>query len=161
MTSIPASTIIALAEAYATQRPAALFCHAGISHQMSAFHTYRALTFLAAITGNIGVPGGGCNFMHNTWPGDLRLPPIEGGPTPARTPALPVGPDAFADAILTGRPYPLRAVFAAGNPLVSSANIARVRTAYEQLELFVYPALFMEEPAAYADYILPVTSVLE
>jgi len=158
---VPAETIRTLARDYARTRPAAIFCNAGISHQLSAFHTYRALTFLAAITGNIGVPGGGCNFMHNTWPGGLELPPIEGGPVPSRRPALLVGPDAFADAVLTGRPYKLRAVFAAGNPLVDSANITRVRKAYEQLELFVYPALFMEEPAAYADYILPVPSVLE
>ena len=64
-----------------------------------------------------------------------------------------------AEAVLTERPYKLRAVFAAGNPLIDSANITRVRKAYEQLELFVYPTLFMEEPAAYADYILPVASV--
>ena len=31
----------------------------------------------------------------------------------------------------------------------------------EQLELLVYPGLFMEEPAYYADYVLPVPSVLE
>jgi formate dehydrogenase (coenzyme F420) alpha subunit len=161
MTDVPAEVIRALAREYARARPAAIFCNAGISHQMNAFHTYRALAFLAAITGNIGAPGGGCNFMHNTWPGGLELPPLEGGPAPARKQALPVGPDAFAASVLDGRPYKLRAVFAVGNQLVDSANTARVRAAYEQLELFVYPALFMEEPAAYADYILPVTSVLE
>ena len=161
VTDVPAEAIRGLARDYARTKPAAIFCNAGISHQLNAFHTYRALAFLAAITGNIGVAGGGCNFMHNTWPGDLRLPPIEGGPVPVRKPALPVGPDAFAEAVLTGRPYPLRAVFAAGNPLVDSANVARVRAAYERLDLFVYPALFMEEPATYADYILPVTTVLE
>lgn len=161
VTDVPADVIRELARDYARARPAAIYCNAGISHQMNAFHTYRALAFLAAITGNIGVPGGGCNFMHNTWPGGLDLPPVEGGPVPARKTALPVGPDAFAASVLDGRPYKLRAVFAAGNPLLASANTARVRDAFEQLELFVYPALFMEEPAAYADYILPVTSVLE
>ena len=35
------------------------------------------------ITGNIGVNGGGCNFMHNTWPGGLNLPPLR-----ASTPKL-------------------------------------------------------------------------
>src|ERR1019366_7568798 len=71
---VPATRIREIAEDYARARPAAIFCNAGISHQLNAFDTYRALTFLAAITGNIGVPGGGCNFMHNTWPGDLHLP---------------------------------------------------------------------------------------
>src|SRR5262249_8335470 len=63
VTGIPAARIRQLAEAYARARPAAIFCNAGISHQLSAFDTYRALAFLAAVTGNVGVPGGGCNFM--------------------------------------------------------------------------------------------------
>ena len=48
-----------------------------------------------------------------------------------------------------------------GNPIVDSANSRRVKQACEQLEFFVYPGVFMEEPAYYADYILPVPSVLE
>ncbi len=160
VTGVPEATIKAIAEEYASAEPAAIFCNAGISHQLGAFDTYRALTFLAAVTGNIGVPGGGCNFMHNTWPGDLHLPPLE-AETPKRTDALPVGPDYFAESILTGRPYRLRAIVSQGNPLVSSANSKRVREAFEQLEFFVCTGLFMEEPAYYADIILPVCSGLE
>lgn len=160
MTTIPAQTIRALAESFAAATPASIFCNAGVSHQLNSFHTYRALAFLSAITGNIGQPGGGCNFMHNTWPGALNLPPVSGA-LPTKPTALPVGPDWFATSILDSRPYKLRAVFMEGNPIVDSANSARVRRAYEQLEFLVYPGLFMEEPAYYADYILPVPSVLE
>ncbi|MEU8834905.1 molybdopterin-dependent oxidoreductase [Streptomyces sp900116325] len=160
VTGVPAKTIAAIAEEYAAAKPAAIYCNAGISHQLGAFDTYRALTFLAAVTGNIGVPGGGCNFMHNTWPGDLHLPPLKAA-VPDRRLALPVGPDYFAESILTGRPYRLRAIVSQGNPLVSSANTKRVREAFEELEFFVYTGLFMEEPAYYADIILPVCSGLE
>lgn len=159
---VPASTIRELAEGYARSRPAAIFCNAGISHQLNAFATYRALALLASVTGNVGRPGGGCNFMHNTWPGGLNLPPLPAGfQAPAKGPALPVGPDAFADSILDARPYRLRALVVEGNPLLSSANSARVRRAYESLELFVYTGLFMEESAWFADVILPVCSGLE
>lgn len=116
--------------------------------------------FLAAVTGNIGRPGGGCNFMHNTWPGDLHLPPLE-SEEPKRREALPVGPDYFAESILTGRPYRLRAVITQGNPLTSSANTTKVKKAFEQLDFYVYTGLFMEEAAHYADIILPVCSGLE
>lgn len=160
VTGVPEETITAVAREYASAKPAAIFCNAGISHQMGAFDTYRALAFLAAVTGNIGVPGGGCNFMHNTWPGDLHLPPITAS-VPDLSNALPVGPDYFAESILTGRPYRLRAIVTQGNPLVASANSSRVREAFEQLEFFVYTGLFMEEPAFYADVILPVCSGLE
>lgn len=160
VTGVPAATIRQLAEDYATAKPAAIFCNAGISHQLGAFDTYRVLTFLAAVTGNIGVPGGGCNFMHNTWPGDLRLPELTTS-TPPLEQALPVGPDYFAESILTGRPYPLKAVITEGNPLISSANTTKVREAFKKLDFYVYTGLFMEEAAYYADVILPVTSGLE
>lgn len=157
---LPAADIAALAEAYAKAKPAAIFCNAGISHQLNAFTTYRALAILASITGNVGVPGGGCNFMHNTWPGGLNLPAFE-GELPKAGAALPVGPDRLAEAILTGKPYKVRAMMTEGNPLIASANTSRVKQAMKALEFYVYTGLFMEEAAWYADVVLPVTSGLE
>lgn len=165
VTEVPAETIKRLARQYATTKPAAIFCNAGISHQIGAFDTYRAIAFLAAITGNVGVPGGGCNFMHNTWPGGLNLPPITDAATklglPKKDVGLPVGPDWFAEAILNGRPYPLKAVVTCGNPIIGSSNTAKVREAFKRLEFYAYTGLFMEEAAYYADVILPVATGLE
>ncbi len=158
---VPADRIRTVAEKYAAAKPAAIFCNAGISHQLSAFDTYRALAMLAAITGNIGVPGGGCNFMHNTWPGDLHLPPLTVKAPEVKEPAMPVGPDWFAESVLTGKPYRMKALVAMGNPLLASANTAKVKEAFAQLEFFVYTGLFLEESAYYADVILPVCSGLE
>jgi anaerobic selenocysteine-containing dehydrogenase len=160
VTVVPAGKIRQIAREYATAKPAAIFCNAGISHQLGAFDTYRALTFLAAVTGNVGVAGGGCNFMHNTWPGDLRLPALKVR-TPEKGVALPVGPDYFAESILTGKPYTLKAVMTCGNPLIGSANTKKVAEAYKKLEFYVYTGLFMEEAAYYADVILPACSGLE
>ncbi|WP_026082776.1 molybdopterin-containing oxidoreductase family protein [Mastigocladopsis repens] len=160
ITDIPATKIKSLAKAYATTKPAAIFCNAGISHQLGAFDTYRTLAFLAAITGNIGINGGGCNFMHNTWPGGLNLPSIK-GKTPKKDVALPVGPDYFAESILTGKPYQLKAIVTQGNPLLASSQTGKVQEAYRKLDFYVYTGLFMEESAYYADIILPVTSGFE
>ncbi|RCJ38411.1 oxidoreductase [Nostoc punctiforme NIES-2108] len=160
VTDVPALKIKLLAEAYAKTKPAAIFCNAGISHQLGAFDTYRCLTFLAAITGNIGINGGGCNFMHNTWPGELNLPAII-GKTPSKDIALPVGPDYFAQSIISGKPYQLKAIVTQGNPLLACSDTIKVQQAYRQLEFYVYTGLFMEESAYYADIILPVTSGFE
>ncbi|MER5484310.1 molybdopterin-dependent oxidoreductase [Streptomyces sp. NPDC002812] len=160
VTGVPAETIRRIARDYAGAESAAIFCNAGISHQLGAFDTYRVLTFLAAVTGNIGKLGAGCNFMHNTWPGDLHLPELSVR-TPKVTHALPVGPDYFAESILTGKPYRLKAIITQGNPLISSANTERVKEAFGKLEFYVYTGLFMEEAAFYADVILPVSSALE
>ena len=160
ITDVPAAKIKAIAEGYATARPAAIFCNAGISHQMSAFDTYRALAFMAAITGNIGINGGGCNFMHNTWPGGLNLPEVK-GETPKKDVGLPVGPDWFAESILHSRPYQLKAIVTEGNPIIGSANSKKVKEAFAKLEFYVFTGLFMEEAAYYADVILPVCSGFE
>jgi anaerobic selenocysteine-containing dehydrogenase len=160
VTGVPAAKIRQIAEEYAKARPAAIFCNAGISHQLNAFDTYRALAFLAAITGNVGVPGGGCNFMHNTWPGGLNLPALK-GKVPDKAEALPVGPDYFAESILTGKPYRLRAVVTEGNPILGCANTKKVQEAFRKLEFYAFTGLFMEEAAYYADVILPVCSGLE
>lgn len=160
VTGVPAVKIKQIAEAYARTKPAAIFCNAGISHQLNAFDTYRTLAFLAAVTGNIGVNGGGCNFMHNTWPGALNLPALKSN-LPKKDIALPVGPDYFAQSILTGSPYGLKAIVTEGNPLVASSNTAKVKEAFRQLEFYAYTGLFMEEAAYYADIILPVCSGFE
>jgi anaerobic selenocysteine-containing dehydrogenase len=157
---VPAATIRKLAEEYAAAKPAAIFCNAGISHQLNAFDTYRVLAFLAAVTGNIGVNGGGCNFMHNTWPGGLNLPQVK-GKLPKKDVALPVGPDYFAESILSGKPYALKAVVTQGNPIIGCANTTKVREAFRKLDFFVYTGLFMEEAAYFADIILPVCSGFE
>lgn len=160
---IPAEQIARIARTYATRRPAAIYCNAGVSHQLTAFHTYRALALLAAVTGNIGVDGAGCNFMHNTWPGPLTLPdpPSAEAHPPINQPALPRGPDSFAEAILTGDPYPIRALIGSGNPIVACANGSKNENAYRQLDFYVYTGLFLEEAAHYADLVLPVCSGLE
>lgn len=160
VTGVPASKIKQIAQNYATTKPAAIFCNAGISHQLNAFDTYRTLAFLAAVTGNIGVNGGGCNFMHNTWPGALNLPEIKGNPA-KKDVALPVGPDYFAESILTASPYKLKAIVTQGNPLVACANTNKVKAAFSQLDFYAYTGLFMEEAAYYADIILPVCSGFE
>ncbi len=160
VTGVPAAKIRQVAEMYAAAKPAAIFCNAGISHQLNAFDTYRALAFLAAITGNVGVNGGGCNFMHNTWPGGLNLPPVKEA-LPKKDVGLPVGPDYFAESILTGKPYALKALVTEGNPVLGCANTAKVKEAFKKLPFYVYTGLFMEEPAYYADVILPVCSGFE
>ena len=63
VTGVPSAKIKAIAEGYARAKPAAIFCNAGISHQLGAFDTYRTLAFLAAITGNIGVNGGDSHWI--------------------------------------------------------------------------------------------------
>ena len=84
------------------------------------------------------------------------------GRSRARGPALPVGPDYFAESILSRKPYRLRAIVTEGQSAPGLRQYAaRSRRRFVKLDFYVYTGLFMEESAYYADVILPVCSGLE
>ncbi len=65
-------------------------------------------------------------------------------------------------AMLTGKPYPVRACFtAASNPMVTQPNTKLVYKALKSLDLYVVADFFITPSAAIADYVLPVASWLE
>ena len=81
------------------------------------------------------------------------------------------GPDAASavcpsplafDAMLTGKPYPLKALYCAGgNPIINAQNSRKVLKAFLSLDLSVVADYFMTPTAEFADYVLPATSWLE
>jgi anaerobic selenocysteine-containing dehydrogenase len=65
-------------------------------------------------------------------------------------------------AILTGKPYPVKALLtAASNPLLTQANAHLVYRALKKLDLYVVHDFFMTSSAQLADYVLPAASWLE
>lgn len=68
----------------------------------------------------------------------------------------------LADEILTPGPGQVRALFVvAGNPLLSMADEARLRTALESLELLVCIDIYRTATAQLAHYVLPATDQFE
>ncbi|MEO5335854.1 MAG: molybdopterin-dependent oxidoreductase [Magnetospirillum sp. WYHS-4] len=64
---VPAATIVRLARDYATTRPAMIVTGAGVAHWFHGDVLLRTLHFLAALTGSVGVPGGGVNHYTGQW----------------------------------------------------------------------------------------------
>jgi anaerobic selenocysteine-containing dehydrogenase len=65
-------------------------------------------------------------------------------------------------AILSGEPYPVKAMITAGNnPMVTYANVKLVYKALKALELYVVNDFWMTPSAELADYVLPIASWLE
>lgn len=65
-------------------------------------------------------------------------------------------------AVLTGKPYPVRALFCVGaNPVVSHADTRRVLCALKELDLLVVHDTVKTPTAAVADYVLPAASWIE
>ncbi len=171
-TGVPAATVREIARSLAAAAPrVALYAGNGLEHHENGVNAIRSVAMLDALLGTFGRTGG--TFFRAA--PELReltvydeLPLRDLGPLGAdRFPVLydtrqECHTMTAVDAILTGEPYPLRAMIVTGaNPVLTNANSARVKAAFEALDLLVVRDLFMTETAALADYVLPAASFLE
>jgi anaerobic selenocysteine-containing dehydrogenase len=175
ITWVPADTIRQIARAYATNKPACLTLGNGVDNNINNFQTCRAASILRAITGNIGRPGSDVEWspsgitpkgnpdldMRNAIPDEVRARRLN-----AKDGFLPMVfyslPQSIFGAILTGKPYPIRAVFIQGANLLSSLpGSNEAFEALQKLDFLVVSDLFMTPTAELADIILPVASYLE
>ena len=66
------------------------------------------------------------------------------------------------DAILTGKPYPIKAVYNVGcNPLLTYNHAQKVHEALRSLDFLAVADMFMTPTAALADIVLPVATCFE
>lgn len=170
------------ARMYAITKPATLHHRVAVEHSINSTQTCRALAILIALTGNIDVRGG--NVFPVRLKGYMSTPMLMGRGSEGKAFRLPPeiekkrigsdvyplvsGPDAvhtvfvtaplLIDAILDGKPYPIKALFCAGaNPVLSIQNSKKVWRALKKLELLVVTDFFMTPTAELADYVLPAT----
>ena len=73
-----------------------------------------------------------------------------------------INPKAVWDAVLTGEPYPVEAIFLIStNPVVSRANSRQVKEALRKVPFLVVADFFMTPTAVEADMVLPSATWLE
>ncbi len=168
ITWVSAEKIRAIARIYARSKPATILQGVALDHFTNGVQASRAVAILMAVTGNVDLPGG------NTWARGgvrftLKLPegsskeegigieyPIFNRFTHERSAMC------IPDAILNGRPYPIKALIIQGsNPMLIWPNTNRAENALRSLELLVVIDLFMTDTARLADVVLPCTSFLE
>ena len=131
---------------------------------------------LAALLGQIGLPGGGFGHGYGSM-GDvgdhgptLRLPYLSQGANPVRT-FIPVAriadmllnPGAEYDYDGERYTYPdIRLVYwAGGNPFHHHQDLARLRRAFARPDTIVVHEPYWTASARHADFVLPVTTTLE
>ncbi|MFC2060176.1 molybdopterin-dependent oxidoreductase [Chloroflexota bacterium] len=164
ITGVPAETIRNLAMEYATSKPAAIRLFHGGVRTLNGTLSCRAIITLAAITGNIGIRGGGAStplylrsFVLNekaviSPPGAPGLKVIPGTKSPIRGWA----------AIREGKPHPIKAlIIAYDNPLQNAGHIEGYRDIFSQMDLVVVMDIFMTRTAQYADIVLPEATIFE
>jgi molybdopterin-containing oxidoreductase family molybdopterin binding subunit len=151
ITGISADTITRLAIEYATKKPVASFRGMGGTRgNLYGDLNFRAISTLAALTGNISFEGRasfGTNFFALMSRG-----------IPSFMPVLQMH-----EAILTGKPYPIKALWRVRINLINADPDFNkmVKEIVPRLELIVVADMFMSTSAQYADIVLPACSFYE
>ncbi|MCG6536172.1 MAG: molybdopterin-dependent oxidoreductase, partial [Syntrophales bacterium LBB04] len=165
-------------------RPASITQIVAVDQNADTISTCRAIAALAALTGNIDVPGGNLFPMprpaHGVFVAEYSAEHClkecltkeqDEKRLGAREYPLLSGPFNFFPsahnaslwkAILTSQPYPVRAIYNHGsNILLSFANTPMVTKALRSLDFFVDADLYLTRTGELADIILPAASWLE
>ena len=164
VTGIPAETIRALARDFAAARAASVHMSTGVNMGRQGTLAYWLVQMLSFVTGNLDRPGGNVlsvGFYESAKAGrrDFAESFVDTPFGRLRRGSLPG--TLLADAI-ESETSPVRAlVVVAGNPLLSIGGEARLRRAFEQLELLVVLDLYRNPTAEYAHYVLPCTDAFE
>lgn len=157
ITGLAPEAITELARAYARTRPALLAAGFGLQRHHRAGQAMRAVALLPALTGNIGVPGGGWQYANlaSHCLRDLPLPP-----EPAARRSIPVSQVARHLEQLDAPP--IRAAWVErGNPGSQNPAAHRLRRGLANLDLVVVVDQFMTDTAALAHYVLPAKTLFE
>ena len=161
LTDLSADQVVELSTIYATTKPAAIKCGWGLSHWYHGDLTYQAMLTLAALCGNIGVHGGGVT----TFAGGLTTLAYDflGWFSPEGIPMFPLlEPMAACDAMLEGKPYPVRAAwFMIDNYAQQMSDRNKVVKALKSLDFLVVSDYVMSATADLADIVLPACTFLE
>jgi len=160
------------ARLYATTRPGCILWGNGLEHVgRNSFQSVRAVLILMGITGNIDVPGGNVFYpapplaypdMREKLGPEQEAKRIGGQRFKALNRAGFAHPPTLFRTILSGEPYPVKALVVVGSNVATTyPNTARVIEALNKLELLVVHDIFMTPTAEYADIVLPAAANLE
>ncbi|MBI3040400.1 MAG: IscS subfamily cysteine desulfurase [Chloroflexi bacterium] len=172
ITGVPAETIRELAHRIASAVGASLLMYTGLEYSNSGVQSARAILTLFALAGQLDVPGGigldmlGSHFQINH-SSNLKNPDLE----------LAIGRKEFpiytgyreeshaialVDSVLHGQPYPVRSLLIHGSSMLTSWPQTSIwRETLARLDFLVCIDRQMTADAAYADIMLPATTMFE
>ncbi len=171
LTWVPADTVRSLARRIASATGCSFLSYTGLEYSNSGVQAIRAVLSLQALAGHLDAPGGKVFRMRDRLQlrRNLTEPPASARP--------PIGADKYPlyyavrheahaaelpKAILTGQPYPIRALIVGGASLITSwPNPGLWRQALAALDLLVTVDRFPTADSFYADIRLPATTAFE
>lgn len=162
---VPVTVIAELAAMLGSIKPATICAGFGMQRYTNSGRTMRALIALVALTGNLGVPGGGwvyANLQTQVF-GDVRDPIAFFPPAaPDGVVRVSVSTARLGRDMLAQENPPLRFAWVErGNPLAQNPETHVVRRAFRALDFRVVVEQFLTDTALEADIVLPAKSMFE
>lgn len=156
LADVPPAKLVQVAEAYASG-PSAILVGWGMQRRAHGSATIRMLDALCAISGNLGVPGGGVSFYFQRRSAfDLSF--VRGLAGAARSIPEPL----LGPGILSADNPPIRMIWISNaNPVAMLPESNTVVRALESRELTVVVDAFLTDSARSAHLVLPTTTMLE
>jgi anaerobic selenocysteine-containing dehydrogenase len=161
VTGVPADRIATLARRYATTRPAMILLGGSSMHKgAGSWHGARAVACLPALTGNLGIPGGGLGPRHGAASHGQALTDITAQDKRPPGRYVPSQMPRVTGALRDGS---VRVLLLLGTDMLSSyADAEALAEGLARAELVVSYDLFMNDTARrFADVVLPGTAWLE
>ncbi len=172
ITGVPAETVRNLARRISGAAGAAPVMYTGLEYSNSGIQAIRAVLTLWALAGQLDVPGGlGLAMLGSHFP--LNHSGHVANPDPGRAIARDRFPiyseyrgeshaSGLVDAVLNGRPYPVRGLIVHGASLLTSWPQSPLwRETLSKLDFLVCIDRQLTADAAYADLVLPATTMFE
>ncbi len=161
VTGIAPERIVTLARRYAQSRPAMIVLGGSSMHKgANGWQAARAISCLPALTGNIGIPGGGFGPRHGSAAHGRGLGSIIEPGRRTLAQAIPNQMPAITAALRDGR---IETLLLMGTNMISSfADSNELARGLQRTRLLVSYDLFLNETARrFADVVLPGTAWLE
>ena len=147
-----------LALVYAEGNPSSIVTGWGLHRYVQGHLAFRMIDALAAMTGNIGVSGGGVTQGFEEYEYfDFSVEKSEVGKNQRQLPMPKIG-----ESILNTDNPPIKLIFlASGNPINLNPNSLNVKKGFESADFVIMIDHFLNDTSDVADLFLPSTTFLE
>jgi anaerobic selenocysteine-containing dehydrogenase len=159
MTEVPVDAITKLAYVYA-DKPTSTYMGLGMQRYRNGGNTIRLIDALVAVSGNIGIPGGGANYANLQVGQSFSFDELT--LSKRRKNHRQFSIMKHAEEILeASNPEIKMIIVTCGNPLTQVPDSNIVQKAFTSVETLVVIDQFMTDTAKEADYVLPAATSFE
>jgi anaerobic selenocysteine-containing dehydrogenase len=159
MAEVPIEKMSKLARIYA-DKPTSTFMGLGLQRYKNGGNTIRFIDALVAVSGNIGIRGGGANYANLQVGQSFAMDELTLSNRKNTGRQFPIMKQA-EEILAATEPEIKMIIVTCGNPLTQVPDTNIVKKAFTSVSTLVVIEQFMTDTAKLADYVLPTTTAFE